>query len=351
MKATWTSLSRRAVIVAGGAAALAAAGALPARAQARRERVSVAVGAEHSSVYQPWDLAQALGYFAAEGLDVSLSYTRGGSEASVALSGGSADFSGNAIDHAIAAQAQGKSLVMIADFMGAPGISFLIRNADREKYKSFKDLKGKTVGITSPGSATHVLGVWLAKQSGLARDDVKYLGVGAGATVIAAMDRGVVDAAFATDPFATELIRSNRATQMINLFDPRVVRSALGFPSYAFTGALTRGDVIQKKPETVQKIVNALVRAQKFMSRHTSLQVAQALPDEMRAGIPLEVWAAAYSHSRPAFTTYGRIEAEGVHSVVVANQFFLAENAPKNVNEAALFDNSFVERANKNVKA
>ena len=61
---------------------------------------------------------------------------KGGSEAAEALVSGSVDYSGNAIDHAIAAAQHGKSLVMIADFMDEPGVTFLIRPQDKGKYAS-----------------------------------------------------------------------------------------------------------------------------------------------------------------------------------------------------------------------
>ncbi|HYW52923.1 MAG TPA: ABC transporter substrate-binding protein, partial [Dongiaceae bacterium] len=119
-----------------------------------KEKVPIVVGSEHALVYFPWDLAKALGYFDQEGIDAELTYTKGGSEAATALASGTCDYSGNAIDHAIAAAERGKSLVMIADFMNQPGIALMVRPGDRDKYKTFADFKGKTLGVTSIGSAT-----------------------------------------------------------------------------------------------------------------------------------------------------------------------------------------------------
>src|ERR1700761_5843205 len=61
-----------------------------------KEKLTMAVGAEHALVYFPFDLAARLGYFDREGLDVDLIYMKGGSEAAQALASGSVDYSGNA---------------------------------------------------------------------------------------------------------------------------------------------------------------------------------------------------------------------------------------------------------------
>lgn len=342
-------LTRRTALGTLGALSVAAGAPTIVMAASPREKLTIAVGSEHAMVYLPWDIAKALGYFEHEGLDVDLTYTKGGSEASQALVSGSVDYSGNAIDHAIAAAERGKSLVMIADFMGEPGISLVVRPQDKDKFKSFKDMKGKTLGVTSPGSATHVLGVWMAKRAGINRDDIKFIGVGGGSTMPAALQGGQVDAALGNDPFVTQLIRANRAAPFIELFQPAVVRANIGFSSYCFTGALTRADVIQKNPERTQKIVNALVRAQKFMATHTSAQIANALPDEFRANVDRDTWAAAYSHSRPAYTQVGEIALEGVRAVIETNNYFLGQESK--TDPSKLYDNSFVEKARRSVKA
>ncbi len=105
---------------------------------------------------------------------------------------------------------------------------------------------------------------------------------------------------------------------------------------------------MQKNPERSQKIVNALVRAQKYMATHSSAQIAAALPDELRGGTPAAEWAASYSHSRPAYTQHGEITLEGVRAVIETNTYFLGQ-APK-VDPAKLFDNVYVERAARSVR-
>jgi NitT/TauT family transport system substrate-binding protein len=350
-RSTQRNLSRRTVLA--GVAALGASTVfgVPTIVMAAdpKEKLTMSVGGEHALVYFPFDLAQRLGYFDREGLDVDLIYMKGGSEAAEALVSGSVDYSGNAIDHAIAAAQRGKSLVMVSDFMDEPGVTLLVRPQDKGKYTSFKDMQGKTIGVTSPGSATHVLGVWMAKQAGISRDDIKFVGVGAGATMPAALAGGQVDAAMGNDPFATQMIREGRAAAWIELFHAADVRKAIGFSSYCFTGALTRGDVIAKNPQRTQKVVNALVRAQKYMQIHSADEISGALTDEFRGGIAKDAWTPGYVHSAPAYTKNGEIPLEGVRAVIETNAFFLNNDAK--IDASKIYDNRFVERAKATLKA
>jgi len=113
-------------------------------------------------------------------------------------------------------------------------------------------------------------------------------------------------------------------------------------------GGLTRADVIAKYPDRTQRVVNALVRAMKFMAISSGQKVAAALSDEFRGGANPTDWAIAFGHSRPAYTTIGRINPDAVKNVIEANEFFLGKKL--SIDPAKLYDNSFVEKAAKSVK-
>ena len=83
-------------------AAAVTAGVCLAPADARKEKVRLAVGSQPGNlVYLHIDLARALGYFEQEGLDVSFRYFDAGTAAAEALNAREFDFSANSIDHAI----------------------------------------------------------------------------------------------------------------------------------------------------------------------------------------------------------------------------------------------------------
>jgi NitT/TauT family transport system substrate-binding protein len=237
---------------------------------------------------------------------------------------------------------------MISDFMDQPGITIITKPENKGKFPNAASLKGKTIGITSTGSATDVIAHWAGHLNGLAKDDVKTVGVGGGATVMAALQSGQVDVALANDPYATLMIRGGRAVPVAELTLARVTRAWLGFNSWCFTGGLTRADVIAKYPDRTQRVVNALVRAMKYMAQNSGQKLAAALPDEFRGGASVSDWALSFGHSRPAYTPVGRINIDAVRNVIEANEFFLGKRLTADPNK--LFDNSFVDKAARSVR-
>src|SRR5262249_48810423 len=62
-------------------------------------------------------------------------------------------------------------------------------------YRSPADLKGMKIGVTAPGSSTHFM-----VPHGLKRDDASFVGIGASASAVAAVQRGEIDAIVNVDP-------------------------------------------------------------------------------------------------------------------------------------------------------
>src|SRR3954471_1504302 len=119
--------------------------------------IQMAVGGQTQFIYLPLTLADQLGYFKDEGLSVNISDLRGGSEALAAMMGGSVDMVTGFYEHTIRAAAQGKRLVMVALFDRYPGLVLMVGKPHFDQVHSIKDLIGKPVGVTAPGSSTDQL--------------------------------------------------------------------------------------------------------------------------------------------------------------------------------------------------
>ena len=80
-------------------------------AQPRLEKtkISIAVGGKAAFYYLPLTIAEQLGYFKAEGLEVEISDFAGGSRALQAVVGGSADVVSGAFEHTINLQSKGQT--------------------------------------------------------------------------------------------------------------------------------------------------------------------------------------------------------------------------------------------------
>src|SRR5262245_6249782 len=88
------------------ALALALAGAAQAQAPEKRQ-VTLAVGGKSALYYLPLTIAERLGHFKEQGLDVTINDFRGGAQSLQALAGGSVDVVTGAYEHTIRMQAKG----------------------------------------------------------------------------------------------------------------------------------------------------------------------------------------------------------------------------------------------------
>ena len=73
-----------------------------------KSKLTIAVGGKNLLYYLPLTVADALGYFKAEGLEVQIVDFAGGSQALRAVVGGSADVVSGAFEHTVNMQAKGQ---------------------------------------------------------------------------------------------------------------------------------------------------------------------------------------------------------------------------------------------------
>ncbi|WP_338628747.1 ABC transporter substrate-binding protein [Yersinia intermedia] len=170
------------------------------------------------------------GYFAEEGLNISILKTNGSTAALQAVASGSADIAyassmtiAAAIEKGVPVKAFAGITVQWPYFIGVtPGSSI----------KSIADLKGKRIGVISLSSASYADLRANLKLVGLSESDVSVIPVGAGARAAAAMRNNQVDAIDSySDSFTVmkqngiELTLLPRPEQMNQLFSVTMATS------------------------------------------------------------------------------------------------------------------------------
>ena len=194
------------------------------RAQAlEKPKVTIAVGGKNLLYYLPLTIAESLGYFKAEGLDVTIADFAGGSRALQAVVGGSADVVSGAFEHTLNMQAKGQRLRAFALQGRAPQIVLGVNPKTMPNFKSVAELKGKKIGVTAPGSSTNVMANFVLAKAGIKPNEVSIIGVGTGNGAVAAMRSGQIDAMSNLDPVITLLQRSG---DLKIVSDTRVVAEA-----------------------------------------------------------------------------------------------------------------------------
>jgi NitT/TauT family transport system substrate-binding protein len=194
----------RTLMLAGMAVAVALAGTAPAFAQEKKQ-ITLGVGGKGLLYYLPLTLAERLGYFKEQGLDVTINDFAGGAQSLQALVGGSVDVVAGAYEHTIRMQAKGQDIRAVIELGRFPGIVLAVKKEKAASVKSFADLKGLKIGVTAPGSSTNFFVMYLMVKSGLKPDDAAFIRVGAGATAVAAIKKGEIDAISNLDPVITKL--------------------------------------------------------------------------------------------------------------------------------------------------
>src|SRR6476661_4505130 len=149
----------RRLVVALGALALLSG---PALAQTK---VTIAVGGAGCLCYLPTMLAQQLGEYKKAGLDIEMINFKGGSQALTAVLGGSADIVSGYFDHCVNLAAKNQALQSIVVYDRYPGFALVV--APKGGINSVKDLAGKNVGVSAPGSSTHFFLNYMLRKAGV----------------------------------------------------------------------------------------------------------------------------------------------------------------------------------------
>ncbi len=275
---------RRTLLLATGASLLATTPGLRAQATAlEKPQLTLAVGGKNLLYYLPLTIAEQLGYFKAEGLDIKIVDFAGGSQALRALVGGSADVVSGAFEHTINMQAKGQKLRAIVLMGRAPQIVLGINPKTLPNYKTVADLKGKKIGVTAPGSSTNVMTNFVLAKAGLKPSDVSIIGVGAGSGAVAAMRSGQVDAMSNLDPVISLLTRSN---DLKIVSDTRIVAEAdkvFGGPMPAACLYLPQA-FLDKHPRTAQALATAIVRANQWIQKAGPGDIIKTVPETYLLG-------------------------------------------------------------------
>lgn len=305
-------------------------------------KVSMAVGGKSSIIYLPPAIAEYNGYFAEEGIEVKVEDVKGGSQSAQALVSGQVDFASMAVEQAAKAKAQGVDLVMLVLYTRYPAATLIVDSKLKETVKSVKDLKGKKIGVTSIGSATHKAVLSLLEKNGMKATDVEIVGVGTSDSP-AALTSGKVQAIMGLDPWVTQLTRNGQA---FSIWDMRTKQDteALYGSEYPFVGLVTRRDVITKNPEMVQRVVNAVLKGNKFLAGNSAETVAAKVPAEFK-GEDAQLYAESLKANLESFAPNGIASEAGLQ--VVINSLKAEKVIPDNmtIKPADIFDPSYILKA------
>lgn len=335
------------------AAVAAVAGlAVPAlRAQPKPEqsKVSIAVGGKAAFYYLPLTIAEQLGYFKAEGLEVEISDFAGGSRALQAVVGGSADVVSGAYEHTINLQNKGQTFQAFVLQGRAPQIALGVSTKTMPNYKTVADLKGKKIGVTAPGSSTNMMANLVLSRAGVKAGDVSFIGVGTSAGALTAIRSGQIDAICNIDPVMTMLEQKGDVRIVSDTRTLKGTQDVFGGPMPA--GCLYAPmDFVQKHPNTVQALTNAMVHALKWLQTAGPSDIIKTVPESYLLG-DRGLYLASFDKVREAIALDGMFPEGGGKVALRALGSFDTKLKADKIDLDKTFTNQFARKAKEKFKA
>jgi NitT/TauT family transport system substrate-binding protein len=307
------------------------------------EKITIMVGGMEKQIYLPAKLAEQLGYFKEQGLDVELLSEPSGVNAEDELLGGAAQAVVGFYDHTIDLQAKGKALQSVVQFSQAPGEVELVASRVADQVRSPADFKGRTLGVTGLGSSTNFLTQYLAVRNGLKTSEITTVAVGSGSTFIAAMKQGKIDAGMTTEPTVSRMLKTGEAKVLVDLRSPEETQKALGGLYPAASLYMQTSWINSHKPE-VQKLANAFVKTLKYIQSHSAAEIAAKMPADYYAG-DKDLYIQALANGKAMFTPDGVMPASGPPTVLKVLSEFNKALQGKTIDLSKTYTTEFVSAA------
>ena len=246
------------------------------------DKVSIMVGGYEKIIYLPAKLAERLGYFKAEGLDIELLNEGAGVDAENEMLAGAVQGVVGFYDHCVDLQTKGKFVQSVVQFSHAPGEVELVSNKHPE-VKSMADLRGQNLGVTGLGSSTNFLTQFLMVKAGVPLGEFTSIPVGAGTTFIAAMQQDKIQAGMTTEPTISRLLKTNEARVLVDMRTLEKTKQALG-GTYPAASLYMPTDWVEKNKGTAQKLANAFVKTLNYINTHSAADIADKMPADFYVG-------------------------------------------------------------------
>ena len=326
-------------------AATLAALALMSGVALAQSKVTLAIGGASCLCYLPTMLAKQLGEFEKAGVNVEVVEFKGGSEALKAVMGGSADVVSGYFDHCVNLAAKGQSLQSFVVYDRFPGFVLVVSPKHSAEIKSIKDLANKKVGVSAPGSSTDFFLKYMLSKNGVDPNSIGIIGVGLGASAVAAMEQGTIDAAIMLDPAVTLLQGKNKDLKILS--DTRTQKDTLAVFGGEYPGGAlyTKSNWIASHEKEVQGMANAILSTLKWIHSHSPEEIMAKMPPEMVGKDPA-LYLAALKNTIPMYSTTGRMDPKGAQAVLDVFSQSSPEVKNAKIDLSKTYTNKFVDAAN-----
>jgi ABC-type nitrate/sulfonate/bicarbonate transport system substrate-binding protein len=215
-------------------------------------KLGIAGGINAGSLYWDHMVAQSQGFFKKHGLDVSFINTQSGPVTAQALLGGSIDIGVGATDAFTSAVQHGAPIKLLSFNTLSPEALVVTKD-----IKSYKDLVGKKIAVTSLGAGSSLILFKMLEANGIDTKSVNFVLSGATPQRFAAMVGGAVQATLVAAP----------DDQTAKQQGFHVLQYSQEVFNYMFISSWVTRSWADKNPATLKAYVSALQDAHSWMVR------------------------------------------------------------------------------------
>jgi len=290
----------------------------------------------------PAELADSLGFYRQEGLDVTITRMSSSAKVMQSLIGGSADVACAGQQHLIQLAAEGKVVQAFVAEFNNPGYSLVVSPAASKKIGKVGDIKGELVGVSAPGGGHHTFLNYVLSKHGMSPQDVGIVAIGVGAPSLAALERGTVSAAVADLVTISWLKR--RYPNLILLADTSTregMRRIFGSEtSYQYT-LCASPEWLRRNRDAARRMAAAIVRTLQWIHSHSPEQVREKLPEASRTQ-DVQSDLEALRIAIPFFSSDGVISPESAQVAREAAEATVAKIRNADIDLAKTYTNDLV---------
>jgi len=243
-------------------------------------------------------VAQAKGFFKEETIDAEI-IRMNPNVAITALSTGDVDYC-QLFAAVVGGAIAGLPVRIVAGFLDNWPMTLIAQ----PEYKSLKDLKGKTLGISSFGATPDVGARLMLKQAGIDPEkEIKVLALGSDAARLTALRQRVVDVVVISPPADAQMEKQGY----------RILARAYELFSFPYLGLGTHLKKIKERPGEIRRVIKATIRANRFIRDNREAAV-RILVDWGK--VERDYAYASYDALRNLFNADGNVPEDGLKLVI-----------------------------------
>jgi NitT/TauT family transport system substrate-binding protein len=291
----------------------------------------------------PVIVANELGYYRQEGLSVTLDEFSSAARVMQAVLAGSADVAAGGYEQEIQMAAEGRRVKSFVLMLREPTRVVVTAPARAKAIRRVEELKGAAVGVAALGSINNLFLNYVLLKHGVLPEQVTIVSIGTGASAIAAIEHGRVDAAVLVGS-ETE-VAAKRFPGMTMLVDARGAsgaRSLYGTDTYPTAVLSATEGWLAQNPENARRVSHCIQKALTWIAAHSAEQTLALLPERDQM-VDRDAELEALLKIAPSFSRDGIMPADGAEAVRKALAFTTDKVRNAQFHTSQTYTNEFVQ--------